>query len=219
MNSMSASVQNDEGSLTDSLEIPGKISKLQIPQEWWSWWWKYLFRPSGALMWQQWEWLCLCMPCIIIGASRMAVSRTDNIIFILLALLFTMAIINLWMSAFVAQAFDNYFRFLRGKTFRKLIWPRVNFIQAYKSLAVMTIKMSMICRIVYLAGFIQGVLDLEFVDHNFVDNTWFLQCQHTAVKGSPVVMAAHAFADFCFRQWQACRLQRFNNGQTRRSLF
>jgi hypothetical protein len=47
----------------------------------------------------------------------------------------------------------------------------VNFIQAYKSLAVMTIKMSMICRIVYLAGFIQGVLDLEFVDHNFVDNT------------------------------------------------
>jgi hypothetical protein len=30
---MSASVQNDEGSLTDSLEIPGKISKLQIPQE------------------------------------------------------------------------------------------------------------------------------------------------------------------------------------------
>lgn len=75
------------------------------------------------------------------------------------------------MSAFVAQAFDNYFRFLRGKTFRKLIWPRVNFIQAYKPLAVMTIKMSMICRIVYLAGFIQGVLDLEFVDHNFVDNT------------------------------------------------
>ncbi len=74
------------------------------------------------------------------------------------------------MSAFVAQAFDNYFRFLRGKTFREFIGSRVNFIQANKSFAVMTIKMSMICRIIYFVGFIQGIFDLKFVDHNFVDD-------------------------------------------------